>query len=432
MWGSRAGRVLCAVVTIVLVLASAQPVQAAPHPVRPSDDRLHRGTPKRIAHEAAPTRSRKASRAEAKRAAAKETPKHSRTKSRREAQARTPATGKQAREHKSRRHAEPEADPPLMHRTSARRSRVVEKPKLVARAEKPLRVPATAKDFAAAASGDLRARNQTLGAPATTADALPPDQTLPVASENVAADVQQLPLLPARKGRGKQQVLPEDHAARQAVIEQAVQPVVLPTLYSKRGRLIVPAPLKGSREILVHQNTMADTEGLDRIADDVALEHMQELHLLVPLRDTLSLAVNEGLPENRRYARPWAARFAADLGRAYYARFHQPLHLNSAVRTVEYQLRLQRVNGNAAAVDGDGASPHLTGQALDFGKRGMSLAQISWMRLYLGELMRAGKIDVEEEFQQACFHVSVYKSYLPSKTKPTMEVAEKKPLVSQP
>ena len=55
----------------------------------------------------------------------------------------------------------------------------------------------------------------------------------------------------------------------------------------------------------------------------------------------------------------------------FYSRFHQPLHLNSAVRTVEYQLRLQRVNGNAAAVDGDGASPHLTGQAIDLGKRGM-------------------------------------------------------------
>ena len=84
------------------------------------------------------------------------------------------------------------------------------------------------------------------------------------------------------------------------------------------------------------------------------------------------LWVNDELPENRRYARPWASRFATDTARAFYSRFHQPLHLNSAVRTVAYQLRLQLVNGNAAAVDGDGASPHLTGQALDFGKRGMS------------------------------------------------------------
>jgi len=28
--------------------------------------------------------------------------------------------------------------------------------------------------------------------------------------------------------------------------------------------------------------------------------------------------------------------------------------------------------------------------------------------------MDAGKIDVEEEFRQACFHISVYKNYVPA------------------
>ena len=35
------------------------------------------------------------------------------------------------------------------------------------------------------------------------------------------------------------------------------------------------------------------------------------------------------------------------------------------------------------------------------------------MRAYLQPLIEQGKIDVEEEFQQACFHISVYKSYAP-------------------
>ncbi len=230
----------------------------------------------------------------------------------------------------------------------------------------------------------------------------------------------------------KGSVLPDDHAGKVAVIEQAMTPMILPTLYTRHGRLIIPPPLKGSREILVHQNTMADNEGLDRIQNDNALDRMRELGLLQPLRGSASLLVNDGLPLNRRYARPWAARFATDTARAFYARFHQPLRLNSAVRTVEYQIRLQRVNGNAAAADGDGASPHLTGQALDFGKRGMSVLQIAWMRAYLAPLMQAGKVDVEEEFQQACFHVSVYSSYrpalkttpTPSKAAPKMEVAQ--------
>jgi hypothetical protein len=232
----------------------------------------------------------------------------------------------------------------------------------------------------------------------------------------------------SRRSSTKTSLLPEDHAGRAAVIQQAMTPMVLPTLYTRRGKLIVPPPMKGSWDILVHQNTMADSEGLDRIQDDVDLNHMRALHLLVPLQSSARLLVNEELPQDRRYARPWTARFAVDTARAFYARFHQPLRLNSAVRTVEYQLRLQRVNGNAAAVDGDGASPHLTGQALDFGKRGMSIAQIAWMRAYLAPLMQAGKLDVEEEFQQACFHISVYRSYVPvlkakPKAAPRVEVA---------
>ena len=44
----------------------------------------------------------------------------------------------------------------------------------------------------------------------------------------------------------------------------------------------------------------------------------------------------------------------------------------------------------------------------------MSLAQIGWMRAYLLPLQSRGRIDVEEEFQQACFHITVYKAYSPA------------------
>jgi len=215
----------------------------------------------------------------------------------------------------------------------------------------------------------------------------------------------------------------ETKALQREAADDAVKLMVVP-LYSRNGRLIVPPPLKGTREILVHQNTMADDEGLTRIQDDADLDRMRAQHLLVPFPDMAALDVNEELPMNRRYARPWTVKFAADTARAFYARFHEPLHLNSAVRTVNYQLRLMRVNGNAAAVDGDTASPHLTGQAIDLGKRGMSVAEIAWMRAYLLPLMQAGKVDVEEEFQQACFHISVYGSYAPKKKVVRTEVAQ--------
>jgi len=199
---------------------------------------------------------------------------------------------------------------------------------------------------------------------------------------------------------------------RQELVEEVEQPMVLPGLY-RNGRLVVPAPLKGTHEILVHQNMMADDEGLERIQDDDDLRRLRAAHLLVNFPETASLHINPELAADRRCARVWTVGFASDISRSFYARFHEPLQVNSAVRTVAYQVRLQRTNGNAAGVDGDVASPHLTGQALDLGKRGMSVAQIAWMRTYLLPLMQSGKIDVEEEFQQACFHISAYRRYLP-------------------
>jgi hypothetical protein len=204
--------------------------------------------------------------------------------------------------------------------------------------------------------------------------------------------------------------------SRQELIAEVEQPMVLPGLY-RNGRLVMPAPLKGTREILVHQNTMADDEGLERVQDDFDLRRMRASRMLVDFPESASLHLNPELAGDRRCARPWAVRFAADMARAYYARFHEPLQVNSAVRTVAYQVRLRRVNGNAAGIDGEAASPHLTGEALDFGKRGMSMEEIAWMRTYLLPLMQSGKLDVEEEFQQACFHISVYRTYLPAPTR---------------
>jgi hypothetical protein len=199
-----------------------------------------------------------------------------------------------------------------------------------------------------------------------------------------------------------------------SVEEEASTPVILPSLYNKRGRLIVPPPLRGSHDILVRQNQVAERDGLDRIQSDDDLLAMRNQSLLVSLPTSNALQVDERLPLNRRYCRPWVAQFLATLARAHYAHFHTPLQVNSAVRTVEFQQHLIRINGNAAPAEGDIASPHLTGQAIDIAKHGLSRTEIAWLRGYLLPLVQEGKIDVEEEFQQACFHISVYKRYLPA------------------
>ena len=190
-------------------------------------------------------------------------------------------------------------------------------------------------------------------------------------------------------------------------------PVAMPALYTKSGRLIVPAALKGSHDILIHQNVMADHDGLDRIQDDDDLLRMRDAKLLVAVPENAEMRADERLPANRRYARPWTVAFLNAIAKAHYARFHEALQVNSAVRTVEFQERLIRTNGNAAPAEGDTASPHLTGQAVDLAKHGLSMTEIAWMRGYLLPLVQEGKIDVEEEFQQACFHISVYRKYLP-------------------
>jgi hypothetical protein len=195
----------------------------------------------------------------------------------------------------------------------------------------------------------------------------------------------------------------------------------IPVVPLKHAKLVLLPPLKGSRASLIRQNERSEADGLERIEDDDELNELRHTGGLVAVPVSMSLRINPELPENRRYCRPWTSRFLSDLARVHYGRFHRPLQVNSAVRTVECQRHLIEVNGNAAPADGDVASPHLTGATIDIAKKGLSVSEIAWMRAYLLPLQIAGKIDVEEEFYQSCFHITVYKAYVPegkSKTAP--------------
>ncbi len=171
-------------------------------------------------------------------------------------------------------------------------------------------------------------------------------------------------------------------------------------------------PLRGSLASLLRQNERDTAEGLVRFANDAQLDEFEAEGRLVPVPASLALRVNAELPMDRRYCQPWTAQFLADLARSHFARFRRPLQVNSAVRTVAFQRSLEEINGNAAAATGDLASPHETGAAVDIGKKGMSFQEIAWMRAWLLPLETAGKIDVEEEFYQACFHITVYRNYV--------------------
>ncbi|MDQ1452970.1 MAG: hypothetical protein QOK38_2836 [Acidobacteriaceae bacterium] len=183
------------------------------------------------------------------------------------------------------------------------------------------------------------------------------------------------------------------------------------------ARMNLP-PLRGSHESLVRQNERAEQDGLLRVKDDADLRTLRRQGSLVALPELASMRADSRLPANRRYCRVWTSQFLTDLARVHYQRFHKPLQINSAVRTIEYQRHLLHINGNAAPAEGDVASPHLTGEAVDIAKKGLTPSEVAWMRAYLLPLQTAGRIDVEEEFQQSCFHISVYKTYRTSRPEP--------------
>jgi hypothetical protein len=292
-------------------------------------------------------------------------------------------------------------------------------------ANEPAPRKATSADFLKAASGQADAPEPSPESP--SADKALTIKTPPAESDDDAPS----PRPTRAKTASPEKPVPVVNVVRKTterpqlepVEETAATPVILPALYNKRGHLIVPPPLKGSHEILLRQNQVADRDGLDRIQNDDDLEDMRSKKMLVALPVDAALQVDERLPANRRYCRPWTAQFLATLSRAHYARFHTPLQVNSAVRTVEFQQRLLRTNGNAAPAEGETASPHLTGQAIDIAKHGLSLTEIAWLRGYLLPLVQESKVDVEEEFQQSCFHISVYKKYLPAANVPRRNIA---------
>jgi hypothetical protein len=210
-------------------------------------------------------------------------------------------------------------------------------------------------------------------------------------------------------------------ARRTLPIEEASSSPAWPAATSqpaslRRVRLQAAAPMRGSFPSLVRQNEKLEAEGLERIEDERDLSSRIAHRLLVPLPASPALLVNPGLAQHHRYCRPWTARFLADLARGHEARFHRPLEVSSAVRTVQYQKQLRQINGNAAPAEGDIVSPHLTGATIDIAKEGMNGQQVAWMRRWLLPLEEAGKIDVAEEFQQACFHITVYRTYAQSRS----------------
>lgn len=171
-----------------------------------------------------------------------------------------------------------------------------------------------------------------------------------------------------------------------------------------RHRPAVHRAFPPSRESLIAQNAEIDRLGLMRFQDDRDLEIAVALGELVHIPNTPYL-VSSAIPSNRRYVRPWTLDFLNDMSTLYVQRFHKPLHVTSAVRTLKVQRSLRRWNRNAAPLHGDTASSHLAGLTVDLQRRGMTHEEILWVEDYL--LYLGDEVIVEEELHQPCFHICV-------------------------
>jgi len=92
------------------------------------------------------------------------------------------------------------------------------------------------------------------------------------------------------------------------------------------------------------------------------------------------------------------------LSEQYYAQFHKPLVVDSAVRSKRTQGLLLRYNKGAAPVEGETASVHSTGTAVDLSKR-MPRGELQWLRNVLSMYQAYNVVIVEEE--RRCLHVQV-------------------------
>jgi hypothetical protein len=159
-----------------------------------------------------------------------------------------------------------------------------------------------------------------------------------------------------------------------------------------------------SRASLLMQNQAIDQMCVERIKDERELKRMVDAGDLQALPNNEAIRIAPSLPRNRRYVLPITRSFLLALAQQYYAEFHLPLQVDSAVRDKVTQKKLRKHNASAAPVDGETASAHETGATIDLSRK-MTKAQTQWLEQRLLPYVYLGYIIVEEE--RHCFHIVV-------------------------
>lgn len=111
-----------------------------------------------------------------------------------------------------------------------------------------------------------------------------------------------------------------------------------------------------------------------------------------------------------RMFNPTAKPILLGLADAYYQQFKRPLRVTSLVRSIDYQIYLNKDNPNSYIVRGEGSlPPHTSGCAFDLARKFMSADEQNFVMNKLAELEKAQKLDALIEYgANACFHVFIY------------------------
>lgn len=188
--------------------------------------------------------------------------------------------------------------------------------------------------------------------------------------------------------------------------------------------------LCGSDEVVRKQNRIADAKEL-QLFHNRDLEEAKHNGTLVPLFENEYMVIDTRLDKDLRWCLPSVRDFLLEISKKYFQEFGYSLQINSAVRTVEGQeyLRMcKRVckrgkcylvgecNRNAGLTHGPKASLHLRGLAVDIAKMPLrnekkahiSLGELAWIRNYLIDGEKKGRVDATEERNQAIFHIVVF------------------------
>jgi len=152
------------------------------------------------------------------------------------------------------------------------------------------------------------------------------------------------------------------------------------------------------------ENEAADAFGAPRYLTQEDVNKAVSNYELVELYNQKAYVICRKLPENRRYALPSTAAFLESFGEEFYAQFHQPLMVDSAVRPATLQKKLSRWNHSAAPAYGDYPSSHERGTTFDLSKH-MTKAQHRWMTLRLLYYRAIGRVLVIQE--RHCWHIFV-------------------------